>query len=897
MKKIFLTSALALAAISASAYSFEPGSKKDNLQDLLPINTDFSNPGTQSLYTADLLTPFWKVGPDGTITAAEIKSLSLEVLFSENYYGSMDCGTTDFTVYLQNTSATEFEKTSDEKNYKWMKFDTTCVGQGTLNADDIFEALMYGEPLTVTVTFDTPFKYTGESILVTWINSTEDTTSNSINEDSLWGFSPSNKVNSLFTGNFEDIKFEDSYAEGVAPYTSKCLPSITFEYETYEITSGPEIVYGEPADFEVGNFDDPEIKGQNSGDFMPFDGVYAHSGTQALYTNVELNGLNKITDGEVTKAEVQDITFLVSAADDMWFLYDENFETTVYVQNSEATKFEEDSTGKIKWFEYSDEYKGTVTVVFSENEEWESFTYGEGGLYPVTIHLDKPILYEGESLLFTFVTEADCGDVNWVNGTAALLTSGIQGANKSSDKETFDQMYANGLGYPQNTWSYVPVLKLHYVPVTEKGGTKVTPVTFENVKVSLVESDTTVGQTQKANAIAINFELNDPSNCGEYEIKVGTTSVGTINSTEGTITYVGLPAGDTLTLNVVPAGEGTIGVTYEIAKSDLDALFPAPVMEVEKTAFADFSYSLTELPESVKTQGAAQFFFSNYEDAPVSQFNWLDLMNPGDKNVSLLRSGSGAVADLITDYVADYKDVQRNNGRIAFGKTEAVTANIDSKTAAVTSFGNGYLYISLAVDYPLYYSAVPTLAEGKQGDLENGNELKVQTIQRKYDNGQSYGSNQLRAEFKEFTNPGEIEVLHPETLVWKWNESNKTITIAGPKGSSLHYRQIETVAPAALEDEDGFIKHENELPYLVLSAEPYTGTTLHVQARTESGDVHSELYLDVDDEVVTGIRDIETEGNSQAEYYNLQGIRVNGDLAPGIYIRRQGNKSAKVIVK
>lgn len=36
---------------------------------------------------------------------------------------------------------------------------------------------------------------------------------------------------------------------------------------------------------------------------------------------------------------------------------------------------------------------------------------------------------------------------------------------------------------------------------------------------------------------------------------------------------------------------------------------------------------------------------------------------------------------------------------------------------------------------------------------------------------------------------------------------------------------------------------------------------------------------------------------AEAVYFNLQGVRVNGDLAPGIYIRRQGNASAKVLVK
>lgn len=36
---------------------------------------------------------------------------------------------------------------------------------------------------------------------------------------------------------------------------------------------------------------------------------------------------------------------------------------------------------------------------------------------------------------------------------------------------------------------------------------------------------------------------------------------------------------------------------------------------------------------------------------------------------------------------------------------------------------------------------------------------------------------------------------------------------------------------------------------------------------------------------------------AEAVYYNIQGIRINGELTPGIYIRRQGNAAAKVLVK
>lgn len=48
--------------------------------------------------------------------------------------------------------------------------------------------------------------------------------------------------------------------------------------------------------------------------------------------------------------------------------------------------------------------------------------------------------------------------------------------------------------------------------------------------------------------------------------------------------------------------------------------------------------------------------------------------------------------------------------------------------------------------------------------------------------------------------------------------------------------------------------------------------------------------------IPTGIEDIEIEANAPVEYFNLQGVRV-ANPENGLYIRRQGNKVSKVIVK
>jgi hypothetical protein len=47
----------------------------------------------------------------------------------------------------------------------------------------------------------------------------------------------------------------------------------------------------------------------------------------------------------------------------------------------------------------------------------------------------------------------------------------------------------------------------------------------------------------------------------------------------------------------------------------------------------------------------------------------------------------------------------------------------------------------------------------------------------------------------------------------------------------------------------------------------------------------------------TGVTDITIAGDDTAEYYNLSGVRVANPTTPGLYIRRQGTKATKVVIK
>jgi hypothetical protein len=52
------------------------------------------------------------------------------------------------------------------------------------------------------------------------------------------------------------------------------------------------------------------------------------------------------------------------------------------------------------------------------------------------------------------------------------------------------------------------------------------------------------------------------------------------------------------------------------------------------------------------------------------------------------------------------------------------------------------------------------------------------------------------------------------------------------------------------------------------------------------------------DDVVAGVTGIAADSaEAPVEYFNLQGVRVNGTPAPGVYIRRQGQATSKILVK
>lgn len=99
-------------------------------------------------------------------------------------------------------------------------------------------------------------------------------------------------------------------------------------------------------------------------------------------------------------------------------------------------------------------------------------------------------------------------------------------------------------------------------------------------------------------------------------------------------------------------------------------------------------------------------------------------------------------------------------------------------------------------------------------------------------------------------------------------------------------------------------------PILVASASEANGDVAQTAAETTSPEyvishVRKTLPVTVTvspDNTVTGVDEVfgdaeADNADAPAEYYTISGVRVNGDLAPGIYVVRRGNKVTKEVVK
>ncbi len=151
----------------------------------------------------------------------------------------------------------------------------------------------------------------------------------------------------------------------------------------------------------------------------------------------------------------------------------------------------------------------------------------------------------------------------------------------------------------------------------------------------------------------------------------------------------------------------------------------------------------------------------------------------------------------------------------------------------------------------------------------------------------------------------------PQNMYWtvKSDEENANVYWReGHTGAACHFNNLGTWNESGIT-----VNHVAEFeariayPFAVL---PVFASAQHVAPQAENNIFISEYEstptkkvstANVPDPVeggnISGVADVVVDQDAEVEFFNLQGVRVEGELTPGLYIRRQGNQAGKVIVK
>ena len=149
-----------------------------------------------------------------------------------------------------------------------------------------------------------------------------------------------------------------------------------------------------------------------------------------------------------------------------------------------------------------------------------------------------------------------------------------------------------------------------------------------------------------------------------------------------------------------------------------------------------------------------------------------------------------------------------------------------------------------------------------------------------------------------------VATEHPNSLYWK----------EGHNGAACQFNNVATWTEGT--DEIGSINHPStfdasiSFPFavkkdsaaqgirLMANGDEYDVATYQADSKSLANEItNTEFQPNGDKSQTSGVADVAVDQECEVEFFNLQGVRVNGELTPGLYIRRQGNRATKVVVK
>ena len=818
MKKILLILALAfgvlpMAAESATVSGSSTTGMSETIHEICPINFNYNTFVAQTLYPASAFAKLYEVG-EKTFT---LNSLTISCQINDNAYSNYGDELSDVKIYVENVSDVVFQQDQSGK-YKWhVVSDEAVVGHAIPVSNYDLMGYAY-DTYEFEFTFDTQFEYSGESVLITWVSNVP-TVFDANAFDAFTGFE-TDYTASIYRESDTQYTDEDGiFAVGIAKNSQKMLPVIDIDYNVVKIENAPTIVEGTPSTLKVGTYDADDEYGSLTQESVPVNTMYTNFGSQLIYTATELAELPQVdAEGNKVTPKITALTFKLPAKTDVIFSTDYDIHGTVYIENTSLTSIPK-TNGTYSWIDFSKDNSATFAIDLSD-ECWETpLWWSEDDVVEFTIDLgDNAIEYTGESLLVTFDGCNDFDGEAFIKGIIGFKTSDTQMGYFADDRAAFSEGLTS---VAPLTNTILPVLKLHYTPLIEKGGEAKNVVSFGNVEPLLMTANvdpalassslTGINDIKKlsaANYIALAYTIDDANASADksYEIQLDNKSLGTVTGTSGVIKYINpVPVGD-LYLKVVPSDAQSVGKATTVEKATVENLLPQPEVSVVKSQYYITAHDTDPLKANI--HAAVKFHFATAEGAVASVSVSSDSSNPQRK---LLHDGSAnSSVEFDSEFLSldaeNWNQLHLNNNSVSFYYPSVLTAEYVDGQLVVPSrgFSSG---IKASVSYPTVSLAQPTLTEGTQAEL--------------------------------FAMNYDIDASNAQQFTYK------------------------AVSKSPADESYNGVKFTIEPP------------------RSED---------------LSGVESVVVDAYGEVEYFNLQGVRVAEPTA-GMYIRRQGNTVAKVLVK
>ncbi|MGM9859579.1 MAG: hypothetical protein ACI31C_02365 [Muribaculaceae bacterium] len=272
----------------------------------------------------------------------------------------------------------------------------------------------------------------------------------------------------------------------------------------------------------------------------------------------------------------------------------------------------------------------------------------------------------------------------------------------------------------------------------------------------------------------------------------------------------------------------------------------------------------TDEPVAVSWETPLYFEASNFEDVAVGYFIQLDLVNTTD--VIEIKSDGQKLPGSRFCWLGDnesytYRAYITKDMLAALQATGLELCGANFKVAGASIHNDGFVMPDGAIWGGYFW-------------VENWNTLEL--FKEAFNNyeGQRYLDVYLSADNGDNTN----YVLNVRTT---WGDDG----IWAQSGDG----QVERTTTVATIDLQALGISEN-------IAERLNSDRLMIQGNPEGGNPFNFTAVALRHDP-SGITDIIADEDAPVEFFNLQGVRVSGDLTPGLYIRRQGSVATKIAVK